>query len=189
MQEIWKDIKGYEGLYQVSNLGRVKCLSRRIGNKHKCNIRIQQENRIKKPCVKDNKYLYVSLTKDGQRNNKYIHRLVAEAFIPRSENKNIVNHKDYDVTNNRIDNLEWVTQKENVLYSVEHMRKPRAKIQSPTGFKYVQMRRNKYRLNITGKIDKCFNTLEEALKEREVVLNGKKYFAGEERMLFNAVNL
>ena len=102
-REIWKDMEGYEGLYQVSNLGRVK----RLKGKY---ISTQ---RILKLRVGTRGYLYVQLCKKGQRKYYTIHRLVAQAFLPNPENKPQVNHIDEDKTNNIISNLEWVTAKEN----------------------------------------------------------------------------
>ena len=98
MKEIWKDIKEYEGLYQVSNLGRVKNL---------------YTNSILKGCKHINGYLGVTLSKNGSKSTKKIHRLVAQAFISNTENKSQVNHIDENKTNNMISNLEWVTAKEN----------------------------------------------------------------------------
>jgi len=107
MLEIWRDIKNYEGIYEVSNLGRIKSISRNGTIK---------ENRILKP-NKVMGYSQVGLQKYGTRKYKKIHRLVAEAFIPNPENKKEVNHKDGNKTNNCVDNLEWVTTSENQLHS------------------------------------------------------------------------
>ena len=107
MLEIWRNIKDYEGIYEVSNLGRIKSISRNGTIK---------ENRILKP-NKVMGYSQVGLQKYGTRKYKKIHRLVAEAFIPNPENKKEVNHKDGNKTNNCVDNLEWVTTSENQLHS------------------------------------------------------------------------
>lgn len=107
MLEIWRDIKNYEGIYEVSNLGRIKSISRNGTIK---------ENRILKP-NKVMGYSQVGLQKYGTRKYKKIHRLVAEAFIPNPENKKEVNHKDGNKANNCVDNLEWVTTSENQLHS------------------------------------------------------------------------
>ena len=103
--EIW-DIEGYEGLYQVSNLGRVKSLN------YKCT----KEEKILKPKVCKKGYLMVGLYKEGKRRYYLVHRLVAETFIDNPEDKPQVNHKDEDKTNNKVENLEWVTSKENNNY-------------------------------------------------------------------------
>lgn len=101
MEEIWKDIEGYEGIYQVSNLGRVKSL------KH------SKEGKLLKGRVTGKGYLSVVLFRNSVRKSNSIHRLVAQAFIPNPENKPEVNHIDEDKTNNNIDNLDWSTPKEN----------------------------------------------------------------------------
>lgn len=107
MEEIWKEIKGYEEKYLVSNLGRVKSLERkdRMGRKVK--------ERIIIPRVHSSGYLRVGLC----RKDFYIHRLVAETFINNPENKQYVNHKDGDKTNNNVCNLEWSTPSENMLHA------------------------------------------------------------------------
>ena len=104
MNEIWKDIKDYEGLYQVSNIGNVKSLARVVSHKITGHRTIPE--RILKPNSDGAGYLYVSLSKDGKKRNPKIHRLVAEAFIPNLENLPQVNHIDEDKSNNRVTNLE-----------------------------------------------------------------------------------
>lgn len=106
MDEIWKDIKGYEGLYQVSNLGRIKRLKG-----YRC-----KTERILSSSKGAHGYRRISLSKDGIRPTFLVHRLVAEAFLPNPDNLSTVNHKDEDKTNNRVDNLEWMSCKENINY-------------------------------------------------------------------------
>lgn len=109
--EIWKDIEGYEGLYQVSNLGRVKSLPKQHGRRYWNNEFILKQNKS------NNGYVCVILQKNKIKYRKSIHRLVASAFIPNFENKPQINHKDGNKLNNCIDNLEWVTASENQIHS------------------------------------------------------------------------
>ena len=103
MTEIWKDIVGYEGLYQVSNLGNVKRLK---GYKGRGKGYIVEEHLIK-PSINSNGYQNVVLCKNGKTKTFTMHRLVAIAFLYNSDNLPEVNHKDEDKTNNCVDNLEW----------------------------------------------------------------------------------
>lgn len=115
--EIWKDVIGFEGLYQVSNFGRVKSLERYTENRH-----IHVKEKILKQGKNSNNYYMVVLCKKSKKFSKKVHRLVAEAFIPNPENKPNVNHKKIvtkDICDNRVDNLEWVTDLENVRYSMK----------------------------------------------------------------------
>ena len=118
LNEIWKPIKGYEGLYEVSNFGRIKSLKRLVKSHNKwgeCYITINEK--ILK--TSDNKlgYLFVKLFKNNKAKTYYIHRLVAEHFIPNPNNYKEVNHKDENKTNNVVTNLEWCDRKYNVNYS------------------------------------------------------------------------
>ena len=109
MEEIWKDITGYEGLYQVSNLGNVKSISRiEISGK----IKRKRKETILTPRTRCG-YYYVNLYRDGNSRSFNIHRLIAIEFIKNEENKTQVNHIDCNKKNNCVLNLEWVTPKEN----------------------------------------------------------------------------
>ena len=103
MEEIWKDIQGYEGLYQISNYGRVKSLER-IVRKSNGVLQPRQERIVAKRVSTDGYYI-AKLSRDGHSKSIAIHRLVASHFIPNPKNLPEVNHKDFDRTNNRIDNL------------------------------------------------------------------------------------
>ena len=107
--EIWKDVPGYVGLYQISNYGRVKSVFR---NEICGNMNRKRNEKILKPSLRK-RYYFVSLSKNGIKYNAVIHRLVAAAFIPNPENKPCIDHIDGNRTNNHADNLRWVTVKEN----------------------------------------------------------------------------
>lgn len=110
IKEEWKDIVGYEGLYRVSNCGRVMSLQMYAAGKF-----IQRE-KILTPFSNGNGYYVVHLRKDNKTHVKYVHRLVAEAFLGNINNKDI-NHLDFNRSNNHIDNLEICSRKDNIRYS------------------------------------------------------------------------
>ena len=112
MEEIWKEIVGYDGLYQISNLGRVKSLG---NNKTK-------KEKILKSSVDGDGYLFVKLYKNRKFKSFIVHRLVAEAFIQNPNNLPQVNHKDENKQNNCVQNLEWCTVKYNVNYGTRNKR-------------------------------------------------------------------
>lgn len=117
MEEIWKDINGYEGFYQVSNLGRVRSVDRWVNGNHiNCDFQFMK-GKIRK--LRKNKYGYwtVLLRKNCTPKGFLVHRLVAEAFIPNPNNLPCVNHKDENPANPVVDNLEWCTNAYNTNYS------------------------------------------------------------------------
>lgn len=115
--EIWKDVVGYEGLYQVSNLGNVKRICF-INNKT-----IKPKINFLSKCKDKHGYYRAYLSKNGKRKNAQIHRLVAEAFIPNPNNYIEVNHKDENPSNNYANNLEWCNHKYNMNYGTINKRK------------------------------------------------------------------
>lgn len=117
-KEIWKDIEGYENLYQVSNLGRVKSLGNGKSRKEK----------ILKPRKQSNGYLTVILCKEGEGKNYLVHRLVAQAFIPNPLNLPQVNHTTEDKTMNAVECLEWCTAEYNNSYATRNVRISKANI-------------------------------------------------------------
>ncbi len=151
MTEIWKSIKGYEGRYKISNLGRVKSLARidPVGRSHK--------EIILKPILLINGYFCVNLHKNNTQKLKSIHRLVGKMFIKNPENKPEINHIDGVKTNNNAENLEWCTRKENTKHAVrigllthEHKEKPVAQIKDGKVvkiFKSIEMAANSLSLH------------------------------------------
>ena len=120
INEVWKDIKGYEGLYQVSNYGRVKSLP-----KYKKQWRgglITVKERILKLHSQGTGYYNIQLFKNGICEYRYIHRLVAEAFLPNPNNLPCVNHKNENPSDNFVENLEWCTNGYNVNYGTRNIR-------------------------------------------------------------------
>ena len=151
MNEIWKDISGYEGLYQVSNLGRVKSL----GNKsnHREPIILKQALVLGYKCVR--------LTKDGVYKMYKVHRLVANAFILNKGNKNQVNHIDGNKRNNCFYNLEWVTSSENLKHAFKiGLKKPKINYENNRSISVKMIDKN------TNQIIMIFGSLREA--ERQV---------------------
>ena len=151
MNEEWRDIEGYEGLYQVSNLGRVRSLNCRG---HKGCIGILT------PRLDGKGYEMVALYKEGKARNTKVHRLVAQAFIPNPNNYPQVNHKDEDKTNNNVDNLEWCTNEYNHNYGTRNERVAKSLSKKviciTTGEIFNSMREacRKYDIN-TGRMTEC----------------------------------
>lgn len=119
MEEIWKDIDGYDGLYRISNEGRI--LSMKFGPQKLKNT----SPKIMKQSISSSGYLHVQLYKNGKSSTKLIHILVANAFIPNLLNKPEVNHIDGNKKNNSANNLEWVTKSENAQHAIKNGLKPK----------------------------------------------------------------
>ena len=125
MMEEWRDVKGYEGLYMVSNYGHIMAMDRMIGYR-KGKLR-KWNGRMKKPTITDKGYLKVTLYKNGKPETREIQRLVAETFIPNPYNKEQVNHIDGNTKNNHISNLEWTTPYENNWHRIHVLHHERAR--------------------------------------------------------------
>ena len=124
MKEEFRDIAGYEGLYEVSNLGNVKSLNKRKG-------------RILKPSKEKTDYLRVCLSKQGVEKKYLVHRLVAQAFIDNPNNLTEINHKDEDKQNNRVDNLEWCNRCYNINYGTRNQKVGESNTNHPNESKQV----------------------------------------------------
>lgn len=152
--EIWKPVQGFEGLYEVSNYGRVKS----IGSYNTC------KRGILKPMTDSDGYLHIRMYNSGVSKDVSIHRLVAIAFIPNPNNYKYVNHKDENVKNNNVSNLEWCTNSYNLIYS--------------RGKKIAQYSKE-------GELIKTFNCIADASKEYNIpttniskCCKGKRFSAG-----------
>lgn len=161
MKEVWKDIEGYEGLYQVSNYGRVKSLDRLIiysDNRHAF-----YKGKILKPscdgCGKG--YLYVHITR---KKIAKIHRLVAQAFLPNPKNLLEINHIDGNTKNNNLNNLEWISHKNNCLHYTYELGQHKAQYK----MKKVVM------IGFNNKIIKEFNSISNAVRWLKQNTNFKK---------------
>jgi len=123
-KEIWRDIKGFEGLYQISTIGRVRSLDRvdSRGNYRK--------GKVLADVVSGNGYHQVNLWRDGKVEIKLTHRLMAKTFIPNPDNLPQVNHRDEDKGNNRVENLEWCTASYNTNYGTRNERAAKANEQA-----------------------------------------------------------
>lgn len=168
MMEEWRDIAGYEGLYQVSNQGRVKSLKRWDVNKK---IFVDGAS-ILKPTDNGNSYLIIGLRNNTKRKNHYIHRLVAGAFLDNPYGLKYVNHIDYNTRNNDVSNLEWCSQKENVRHSSNRMSHLKTVTHSNTGERYITNRKGRYRVIVSKKEYGSFLSLDDAIKKRDSILNG-----------------
>jgi hypothetical protein len=144
--EVWKPVVGFEGLYEVSNLGRVKSLKRTTTSGREL---VQSLNRG---------YKYVVLSKNGKQYNAKVHRLVAESYIPNPEGKKEVNHIDGNKANNAVENLEWATASENSRHAMQSGLNP-CWINNPITSKSVDM------LSASGTLLKTFPSLKEAERQ------------------------
>lgn len=140
INEIWKDIPEYQGLYQVSNLGRIKNRNNHIISQHSGS----------------SKYLLVILYKNGIKKNYLVHRLVAKTFIENSNNLPQVNHKDENIFNNYVDNLEWCTNDYNQHYGTKYERTMKSK---------KKQMKKVLQYDLQNNYIKTFNSIGDASKE------------------------
>lgn len=158
MQEIWKDIKNFEGRYQISNLGRVKSLSRIVSTGRNGHRKIQEHILIPH---NSNNYQRISIRIYPKKYWLDIHRLVAEAFIPNPNKFTIINHKDNNPSNNRVDNLEWCNQSYNIKYAYKYGNaKPTKGCFKKGNIPHNRRKINQYSKN--GEYLNTFNSVKEA---------------------------
>ena len=175
METEWKPLVGYEGVYEVSNKGDVRRISKWNGH----GKYIPCKN-VLHSILKNDGYVYVTLQKNGMKSNHYIHRLVAKAFIENPNKYDFVNHLDYDRANNKVENLEWCTAQQNTSYSAKNMRHARPHIKTNTGERYITYRESKklYRVIVNLKEYGSYKTLDQAIKKRDEVLRETGYGKG-----------
>lgn len=157
--EIYKDIKGYEGLYQISNYGKIKSLKRTVT--HKQNGKQNWPEKIINYNYNTNGYVAIRLSKNSIIKRFLVHRLVAINFISNDKNLLEVNHKDSNKNNNHIDNLEWCTRKENQ----EHM----STNQNKSNILVLNINNGIYHNSIMD-ASKCYNYNYSTLRD---ILNGR----------------
>lgn len=156
--EIWRPIVGYEGLYEVSNLGNVRSLDRVV--KQACCdgslVKHTYRGRVLKPVVHTAGYCEVTLSRGREKINHLVHRLVAEAFIENPHGLPQINHKDENKTNNRAENLEWCDQRYNNNYG-NRQKKVNDKISTPI-----------YQIDLKGNIVARHETIADASRKTKI---------------------
>ena len=150
MQEIWKDISGYEGIYQISNLGRVKSIARKTKNQY------GDVNRILKIKIEKNGYARIGLFKDKKQKFFEVHRLVAQAFIPNTNHYPHVNHKDENKLNNNVENLEWCTPNYNNNYGIRTLKSS------------ITKQKKIAQYDLKGNLIKIWNSQKEAIEKLKI---------------------
>jgi hypothetical protein len=155
-QEIWKSVKGYEGFYEVSNLGRVRTIARiAIGlSKLKNPRKTPVKAKIKKSRINQSGYVTVALVRNNVSAVTYLHRIIATAFISNPKGYKIINHKNGIKSDNRIENLEWCTSGYNNQHAINtRLRKPaRAQIDEKMAYKIREMRSQKLTYEKIGEL-------------------------------------
>lgn len=152
--EVWKDVLGYEGYYQVSNLGNVRSLN------YNSTGRVQ----LLSPNVVRNGYMQVLLCVNSIRNKQYVHRLVATAFIPNPNNLPQVNHLNECKTDNRADNLQWVTPKDNCMYGTRNKRV----LQTHKIRNTARAERRVVQYALSGKMIASYKSINEAARQTSI---------------------
>lgn len=165
MKEEWKDVIGFEGLYQVSSLGKLKSLSRdfigKTGRKYKRNGCVRK-------CFHDAKrgYMKAFLYKNGQNYSMSIHRLVAMAFIHNPQLKPCINHKNGVHSDNRVENLEWVTYSENTVHSFKELGQKGGNFEKYGSLNSNSKKVNQFTLGMT--FIKCWDSIIDAEKALKI---------------------
>lgn len=165
MIEIWKDIPGYEGIYQASTLGRIKCLTT-----------IKRKEKILKLTLQDNRSTHCSLVDQNNKRIHYqVHRIIALTFIPNLENKPEINHINGVRSDNRVCNLEWVTRSENMLHAWREELQVKDNKTSQYRYVHYKVKHHFWYVDIQGyNLSKNFKTEKEAVEYANYFLDSKQ---------------
>ena len=172
-KEVWKDIPGYEGRYQVSNLGQVKGLDyiREASN----GLPFKVKGRILKTDIIHCGYHRVALSKNNKKKHFLVHRLVIESFVPNPDNKPEANHEDCNKNNNRFDNLDWTTKLENMRHAIKNGR--RDNMPNVKGEEHYAARLNNLQVRV---IKKCLDEFKNV--ELSTYFNVRNYIISDIRI-------
>ncbi|MCH4169550.1 MAG: NUMOD4 motif-containing HNH endonuclease [Streptococcaceae bacterium] len=179
-QEKWKDLPGYEGIYQVSNLGNVRTSKDKItfsklhGERH-------WKQRILKPKTDKNGYKRVSLWKDGKEKTSLVHRLVAIAFLSKINGKDYINHIDGNPSNNNVANLEWCNHHDNLLHAFKNRLNQSPdpivlfnKLDGKTHFFYSKSKASEFLGRNKGYISNCLKRGKTSVENYEIYIRPSK---------------
>jgi hypothetical protein len=153
MKEVWKPVPGYESLYLVSNMGRIKSLPRLVSQKYRPHM---TRETVLRPQTRRHGYLSVWLYRDGTKRQESVHRIVAEVFCEKLPGRNEVNHINEDKQDNRAENLEWCTHKANVNSGTVQRRRSERIINNPARSKKIAQ------ITLEGKLVRVWPSLAEA---------------------------
>ena len=167
--EVWKDVDGFQGVLQVSNLGRVRTLDHYVRHQRE-QYKKFVKGKIRKLMIGNSGYYYIMLTYNAKNYHLQVHRMVAKAFIPNEFNKPQVNHKNHNKLDNRVENLEWCTPSENMIHAYKNNLIPLNKIGHSGKSNPSARAVDAYTKD--GEFIGHFDTMKDASKELGVAMSG-----------------